>query len=57
MPLFISYSHSDKNFVDRLAAQLVLRKVHVWLDRWEYMSAIRLSPKCSKQSLVRVDCW
>jgi len=35
MPLFISYSHADKGFVDRLATQLVAHKVHVWLDRWE----------------------
>jgi hypothetical protein len=35
MPIFISYSHKDKGFVDRLAMQLVQRNVHVWLDRWE----------------------
>ncbi|MBI3013861.1 MAG: toll/interleukin-1 receptor domain-containing protein [Candidatus Tectomicrobia bacterium] len=35
MPLFISYSHADKDFVDRLATQLVAHKVNVWLDRWE----------------------
>ncbi len=35
MPLFISYSHADRNFVDQLATQLVARNVNVWLDRWE----------------------
>jgi hypothetical protein len=35
MPIFISYSHSDKAFVDRLATQLVRRNVNIWLDRWE----------------------
>ena len=35
MPIFISYSHADKAFVDRLATQLVAAKVSVWLDRWE----------------------
>jgi len=35
VPVFISYSHSDKGFVDNFAAQLVLHKVNVWLDRWE----------------------
>ena len=34
-PVFISYSHADKNFVDKLAAHLTLSKVHVWVDRWE----------------------
>src|SRR4051812_22175804 len=35
MPIFISYSHGDKAFVDRLAMQLVRRNVNIWLDRWE----------------------
>lgn len=35
MPVFISYSHADKVFVDRLALQLVKARAHVWLDRWE----------------------
>ncbi len=35
MPIFISYSHSDKKFVDKLAMRLVKKQVHVWLDRWE----------------------
>lgn len=35
MPIFISYSHENKDFVDQLATQLVHRNVNVWLDRWE----------------------
>lgn len=35
MPVFISHSHQDKGFVDKLAAQLVMHKAYVWLDRWE----------------------
>jgi hypothetical protein len=35
MPYFISYSHEDKDFVDLLAAELVLERRHVWVDRWE----------------------
>ncbi len=35
MPVFISYSHQDKEFVDQLAMQLVRENVHVWVDRWE----------------------
>lgn len=35
MPIFISYSHKDKEFVDKLAIQLVRHNVNVWLDRWE----------------------
>lgn len=35
MPVFISHSHQDKEFVDVLAAHLILNKAHVWVDRWE----------------------
>jgi hypothetical protein len=35
VPVFISYSHSDKGFVDRLGKELVKRNTHVWIDRWE----------------------
>ena len=35
MPVFISHSHQDKDFVDKLAGQLVMNKAYVWLDRWE----------------------
>jgi hypothetical protein len=37
MSVFISYSHSDRAFVDRLASTLVARKINVWLDRWEIL--------------------
>lgn len=35
MPIFISYSQKDSQFVDKLARQLVLLKHNVWMDRWE----------------------
>lgn len=35
MAIFISYSQKDSSFVDTLAANLVKRKHHVWMDRWE----------------------
>ena len=35
MPIFLSYSHSDAEFVDKRALQLVKHNVHVWIDRWE----------------------
>lgn len=35
MAVFISYSHSNAKFVDRLALELVKARAHVWLDRWE----------------------
>ncbi len=35
MPIFISYSHADKTFVDKLAKKLVENDAHVWVDTWE----------------------
>lgn len=35
MPVFISYSHADKAFANKLAVNLVDARVSVWLDRWE----------------------
>lgn len=35
MPVFISYSHSDAEIVNRLAANLVKLKANVWVDTWE----------------------
>lgn len=35
MAIFISYSHSDKDFADRLCVNLVSQKIHLWMDRWE----------------------
>lgn len=35
MPVFISYSHSDSDFAERLATQLVRHRTNVWLDKWE----------------------
>lgn len=35
MPIFISYSHADADFVESLAKQLVRHKHYIWLDKWE----------------------
>lgn len=35
MAIFVSYSHKDAAFVDRLAIRLAEERVHVWLDRLE----------------------
>ncbi len=35
MAIFISYSHADKAFVDKLALNLVKHEAHVWVDTWE----------------------
>ena len=35
MPIFISYSHSDREFVNKLGAHLVKNRARVWVDHWE----------------------
>ena len=35
MPVFISHAHADREFVDKLAMNMVNAHVHVWVDRWE----------------------
>ncbi len=35
MPVFISHSHKDKEFVTKLAFNLIRDKTWVWLDEWE----------------------
>ena len=35
MAIFISYSRADAAFVDQLAHKLVMRRHHIWMDRWE----------------------
>lgn len=35
MAIFISYSHKDEAFVNKLAATLVKHKARVWVDKWE----------------------
>ncbi len=48
MPIFISYSHADKEFVDMLAANLVREKHHIWMDRWELNVGDSLTEKIEK---------
>ena len=35
MSIFISYSHNDKDFAEKLCTNLVLHKKRIWIDRWE----------------------
>ena len=35
MPIFLSYSHKDRAFVDMFAVNLVKARHNVWMDRWE----------------------
>lgn len=46
--LFISYSHHDREFVDRLAAQLAASGVHIWFDRVELQVGDNLVDRVQK---------
>lgn len=54
MPIFISYSRHDKEFVDNLATNLVSAKHHVWMDRWELALGDSLTQKI-EGALTRAD--
>lgn len=45
MPIFISYSHQDKSFVDTLARNLVYARHNVWIDTWELSAGESLLDK------------
>jgi hypothetical protein len=52
MPVFISYSQADKAFVDTLAANLVMLKHNVWVDRWELKVGDSLTEKIEQALTV-----
>lgn len=35
MPIFVSYSHADKDKIDLIAGHLLRKRASVWIDRWE----------------------
>lgn len=38
MSLFISYSHKDAEFVDKLASSLIEKNIKVWKDKWKTLT-------------------
>lgn len=38
MSLFISYSHKDAEFVDKLASSLIAKNIKVWKDKWKTLT-------------------
>jgi TIR domain len=54
MAIFISYSHRDADFVDRLAVKLAEQHIHVWLDRLEIRVGDSLIQKI-ETALQRAD--
>jgi hypothetical protein len=43
--IFISYSHTDKAFVHKLALRLIQHNAHVWIDSWELNVGDSLIPR------------
>lgn len=35
MPVFVNYSHVDKEKIDLIAGHLLRKRTNVWIDRWE----------------------
>jgi hypothetical protein len=38
MSLFISYSHKDAEFVDKLTSSLIAKNIKVWKDKWKALT-------------------
>jgi hypothetical protein len=47
MSIFISYSHKDCDFVDKLGSSLALNNVRVFIDRWEMNVGDSITEKVS----------
>ena len=47
MSIFISYSHKDSDFVDKLGTALVFNKIRVFIDRWEMNVGDSITEKIS----------
>lgn len=45
MPIFISYNHTDRDFAETLAMNLVQAKHNVWIDKWELSAGDSLIEK------------
>ena len=52
--LFISHSHQDADFADRLAAALVCHRARVWVDRWELCAGDSLIERI-QEAIDRAD--
>lgn len=48
MAIFISYSHADKDFVDKLAISLAGKRIPVFVDRWEMKVGESITNKIQK---------
>jgi hypothetical protein len=48
MAVFISHSHQDKDFTDKLAQHLIKADTSVWIDRWELHVGDSLITKIEK---------
>jgi hypothetical protein len=35
MSIFISYSHANSDIVEKIAANLVAKNIHIWIDKWQ----------------------
>ena len=55
--IFISYSHEDREFAERLVAALQEAGEEVWWDRWEILGGDSLIQKIFEEGLAQADAF
>src|SRR4051812_47351201 len=55
--LFISYSHSDREFAERLAIELNAQGQEVWIDRWDISPGDSIVRKIFEEGLAQAGAF
>jgi hypothetical protein len=55
--VFISYSHQDREFVEKLARALMDVGINVWFDHWEIQPSDSLVQKIFEEGLANADVF
>jgi hypothetical protein len=55
--VFLSYSHADRKFAEKIAAYLQENGVKVWWDKWEILAGDSLIQKIFEEGLIKCDVF
>lgn len=55
--VFLSYSHADRKFAEKIATYLRKNGVEVWLDKWEILVGDSLIQKIFEEGLSKCDVF
>lgn len=54
---FLSYSHQDKDFAERIALKLIQSGIGVWWDEWEIKAGDSIIGKIFREGLAKCDVF